>query len=838
MVLAFKCPRCGEILKIIREEVIDAKTREVHLVCDNCGLEFKLLLETTSHDSSDLKKSKSYSIFKLPENAPEPIKIFSEIYNNAPYKPFYLKILSSKKPEGGIEVSDLGELGIPESVSKKLENHFREKGISRLFKFQEEAIRNILLRKNVLITAPTGTGKTESFAIPSFTLALEETTKGSQPPIVLIIYPTKALARDQRDKLIELAKIFDLDVDVLDGDTSHYKRRKILASPPDVLITNFDMINYHLANRTKLSHLFTRARIVIMDEAHEYSGAFGTHVYYILKRLRRLNRNEKFQIVMSSATIHNAEEFARLFIGNEFVIVKEERRKTPLYILFTYPFDTPFRIIAQMVSKSIKENIKTLAFLNTRKNAELTLYVLNRLAKRDPAIRGLYDIHRGGLPKKIREKIEKEFKTNKKLALISTPTLELGIDIGDLDLVISEITPVDNFIQRSGRAGRKNNPGSSILVLRIEDPISEYYAKNPEDYFRDISLKYIEPKNEYILKQHLFIAAFEKPLDLKELDEFNPPSNVLKEFFDKGSFVKINDKIYANKLHFNKYFPKNIRGSDKIISVIFEGEKIDEREAIIAIRELHPGAIYVNRGKKYVSTELNLKENIAIVEEADPKYEYLYTKPLYSYSALPIEIHEEKHILGTKVFYGLLELKAIVTGYLVFREGETKPLREEELEKPITYTYKTFGIFFKAPELDLRDDEKIAGSYHATEHILIEGTNSITGGGSEDLGGISFGTSGIIVIYDGTPGGNGVSKLLFDRFEKAVQRSRDILVACKETYKESFNKCVYSYRCGNNNQPLHAEGALLALEFMLKEKEVKESEKAAKILSLLDRGYV
>ncbi len=831
--MEFKCPRCGSILEIKRIRNIDEKRREVQLYCSNCDLEFTLEIE-----KKEVKEDLSPKLgFDVPEDTPLTLKNFLKTGSNASYQPFYLKVVSPKKPKEGIRVDELDKIGVPGEFLDGLKEYFKSKEIHRLYKFQENAIRVILEGKNTLITAPTGTGKTESFAIPSFIRVAVNKEKDTEPPFVLIIYPTKALARDQLEKLKKLCSIFNLTIDVLDGDTTQYKRRKIRANPPDVLITNFDMINYHLANRTKLSYLFTRAQIIIMDEAHEYTGAFGTHVYYILKRLKRLSK-KNIQLIMSSATIHNAEEFASLFFDGEFTIIREEGRKTPLYTLYVYPYDTTFRVIAQMVAEAITKKIKTLAFLNTRKNAELTLYVLNRLSRRFKEIVNLYDIHRGGLPKKVRNEIENQFRTGKKIALIATPTLELGIDIGDLDLVISEITPIDNFIQRAGRAGRRDEPGSAVLVLRLDDPISEYYYKHPEDYFKDVSLKYIEPNNEYIAERHIYLAAYEKPLQIEELKQFNPPEYILKRLFERGSLIEINNRIYANKLHFKKYFSSNIRGSDKVVKVMLEDRVIDEREAIIAIRELHPNAIYVNRGRKYIAQDLDLKNQVAHVIEADPNNEYLYTKPLYSYSAVPLKVHFEKETLGTKVFYGLLRLTAYVYGYLVFREGNQKPIREELLEEPITYEYNTYGIFFKAQQLSITDDEKLAGSYHATEHILIEGTNTITGGGSEDLGGISFGTTGIIVIYDGTPGGNGVSKLLFDRFERAVERAHNILLACKETYRTDFNKCVYSYRCGNNNQPLHAEGALKVLEMMLEEKPAKLPEETVKLLSVLDKGYV
>ncbi|MGQ4890982.1 MAG: DEAD/DEAH box helicase [Candidatus Njordarchaeia archaeon] len=843
-----RCPKCGSEMIIQGVWTIDENKNRILVVCPNCGFYYDLVIETSAQEIEEATYEEEKIEIEVPRlteenvppDAPETVELF--IKGTKPFIPFYIKKVMDQKPAHGhnVSVDFFRNIGINETTSKALMELMQKRGITKFYSFQEKAFEAILSDKNVLITAPTGTGKTEAFAIPAFIKAQVFSRGNLQPPHVLIVYPTKALARDQLDKLKEYASIFNLNVGVLDGDTSRYERQKILRSPPDILITNFDMINYHLSKRTSLGFLFTRTKLLIMDEAHQYSGAFGTHIYFILKRLRRLVKKEGFnlQVIMSSATITNPEEFASIFLEENIEIVQETGRKTPLYILFVFPTDAIHRTMASIVNIAIENGNKILAFLNSRKNAELTLFTLKRLSRKLRHLRNKFDIHRAGISKEIRRRVENDFKSGKKLALVTTPTLELGIDIGDIDIVASEIAPVDNFIQRSGRAGRRDRPGIAILLLRQDDPISQYYLKKPEEYLKDRSLKYIEPNNQYIAEKHLYLAAYEMPIPPHELDEFGTNPDVVQTLIKRGSLVSINERLYANKAHFQKYFTSNIRGSDALVRVQFGNEIIDEREAIIAIRELHPEAIYLNRGRKYLVEKLDLEKRIAYVMEVDSSYDPLYTKPRYSYSAVPVKIIEEKDIFGTKLYFGIFKMTALVDGYFLFREGYKKPIKEVDLEEPVKYKFDTYALAFRAPDIDLVSLEEAAGTYHATEHILIEGTNSITGGGSEDLGGISFGTTGIIVIYDGTPGGNGVSKLLFNRFNKAVSRSYDILTLCKKPNLEEFNKCVYSYRCGNNNRPLFAPGALKVLELMLKEEEVPYADQTLEELRILDRGYV
>lgn len=833
------CPKCGQPLRIFIRK-LDEERILIRAECTNCGYYTEIIAKKRETAiKSDLNES-----LEIPElteidlsNVPSAVQLIVEEARRSPaYKIVYFDHLYREPPDFGIEVSteNFVLFGFDKEFSEKLVQALRSRGITCLYRYQEEAIKKVISGENIVIVAQTAMGKTEAFLIPALYMAYKEKIR----PTVIIIYPTKALARDQLFKIRYYGEALGIKVEALDGDTPWSKRRKIMRDPPHILLTNFDMIHYWLPRLKKtrsmnIPELFLNAKMLIIDEVHEYYGAFGTHVHYILKRLSRLCRHD-IQIIMASATIQNPLEFAELLSGRTMNVVKGKGRRVSLYVIFIYTLDSPFRAIAKFLSLLAKNQIKTLAFLNTRSSAELALNAIKRTY--DRFLRERIELHRAGIPAKLREKIEMNFKIGKLLGIISTPTLELGVDIGDVQAVISELVPIDRFIQRGGRAGRREESGVAVLLLRAEDPISEYYARHPEEYFNDVSARYLEPKNSLIAKRHIYLMAYERKLSLEEAQLL--PKNVVEELVKEGALISVSDGWVANGFMFHKFFSRNIRGIEEQIDIVFNSRIIDRREILVGIKELYPGAIYLNRGIKYIVRDLDLKNKKAVVEKASSEYEFYYTKPLYGYNAVPMGDLQARDVLGTKIFYGPLKMTISVFGYAVFREGEKKPIALEYLDKPIEYEYPTFGLFFKAPPYTKGTEEDIGGAYHATEHILIEGTYRISGGSEFDLGGISYGTSGIIVIHEALPGGNGVAKLLFDRFDEAVKKAHQILDSPICRAKEEMNKCVFSYHCGNNNRPLNQRGAREILERMLQQERVVDADKAPEILRSFEKGIV
>jgi len=384
-----KCPRCGKNLEVEITSISDSTLR-ILLYCPSCGYYQQIKAEkrrtnTIKEVKEESKQTLIQPIKRVPNTAPKAVKYLMNIFRDMGYSSFiptYYADLHIEPPEFGCDTSpnSLRRLGFSAEIADVLSRLLRERGIYRFYKFQEEAIRNILSGLNIIIVAQTAMGKTEAFLLPSLQIAIRSKRK----PSVLAIYPTKALARDQLSKFVYYSRPLGIRVGILDGDTPWAERKRIVMNPPDILITNFDMIHYWLPRRHTrggaIVKLFTTARLLVMDEAHVYSGAFGTHVHYILKRLSRIikRNNGDIQFVLSSATIANPSEFGSLLIGENIKTVMGRGRRCKLSILFIYCYDPPFRASAKILAELVRSNTKTLAFLNTRSSAELAYNIIKR----------------------------------------------------------------------------------------------------------------------------------------------------------------------------------------------------------------------------------------------------------------------------------------------------------------------------------------------------------------------------------------------------------------------------------------------------------------------------
>jgi len=722
------------------------------------------------------------------------------------------ELFPERVPEGGEDVESVvgGELG----------RWVRMQFFEKFFKFQVEAVKKVLEGKNVVISAPTGSGKTEAFSIPVFIIArrlLEKAEGKGAKPLILFIYPTKALARDQKLRLRRLAEGFGFNVEVFDGDTSRRERERVYENPPEALITNFDTVNVHLLSNTKYSSLFKRAKVIVVDEVHNYVGSFGAHVHYIIRRLERFTG--PLQVIASSATVYNPREFCEKLFGRPFEVVEEaEGRHGRTHFIMMYPTASTNRVLRVNALKAlVKNGFKVLSFSNSHVDAELVL----RHARRE----GLnVRIHRAGLTREFREKVEQAFRRGEVDAIITTPTLELGIDVGHVDAVISDMVNVTHLVQRAGRAGRRGQENVILLVLREDDPISSYYSRHPEDYFKDVSACYTDPLNPIVREKQILCAICDKPLSFEEelFDE-----QAVDRIVSEGKAFYLKGRVYPTRGGRRAALETNIRGAGRVIEIYCEGKSIGFREVPVGIGELHPHAVYMHGGENYVCRELkNFGERwVAEVEKLPQDYPY-YTKPLTTVEPTVVRVNEVKDLFGVKVAFCDLKIVKSVVGYMQFKIGEAEERGEQfSLESPIEYGFETKGFVFRAPEPEGevgrvlaeggRVDELLAGSFHATEHVIIEGSNMIAGGASNEMGGVSVGATGMIYVYDGTEGGNGASKLLFDRIEKAFQRGKSILEECPCESESGCPRCTYSYHCGNNNRMLHKRGALEVISSVL-----------------------
>ena len=747
----------------------------------------------------------------------------------------------------------VGSVGLGEGISSRLASS----GIATFYGFQADAIGRILAGENVVIEAPTASGKTEAFAVP----VLESVRRGlaagagagdAGPPraggvSALFVYPTKALARDQLPKVAALAEAAGLRAAVFDGDTPESERARILRRPPHALATNFDVLHYHMMRRTRLAPLLSTVRHLVVDEAHVYSGVFGSAVHHVVRRLDRI-AGRRVQVVAASATLGNAAEFCGRLFGRPFASARGAGAASQIEFVMLFPTMAPRSAVVAGLARdvSVSHRKKAMIFSGSHAGAEVAAIKARR--------RGVkIGVHRAGLSDRHRRSVEESFRRGELRAVSCTPTLELGIDIGDVDAVVSSPAPYNRLVQRMGRAARqRGRRGYAVLALG-NDPISQYYSNHPADYFEDSEGLYLDPSNPVVVSHQALAMACDRAVRPDEagdavraaLDEHVRLGNAVVR---GGRYAAVPEKAYEALSSYN------IRGIGESLDIILGGRRVGERAFPMALDELHPDAVYLMAGTRYRvrSNDHPRGGRHAVIEpiRGGPAY---YTRAMATVWPRVEEVLEERAVFGAEVAMCRLRLRRIVSGYVVVdladeagapaSAGEAVPLAE-----PLEYSYETRGIVLRAP----RPIERIAGivaspgecpaappgaadapgpaefaaaaSFHAAEHVLIEAGSMVTGAASRDLGGISLGETGIIFVHDGAVGGTGASRALYGRLEAAAERAAAILRECPCRGRDGCPRCTYSYMCGNNNAMLDKAGALEALSRLVSGEETALGE--------------
>jgi len=692
------------------------------------------------------------------------------------------------------------------NISREVKIALSRLGIKRLFLHQERAIELVKKGINTFIMSGTGTGKTEAFLIPILDDVIKDPFGGLK---AILIYPTKALARDQLKRINKfIAPFFGVRALVYDGDTPIKVRKEIYRTPPSLLITNPDMIHVSLQGSEEFRDIIREVKYIVLDDAHVYNGVFGTHVSYVLRRLSRFIDHVPVHIA-TSATIDNPKEFIEELTGLEFEVVSSSAGKRGEVVhTFIKPLgrSKTFEVLS-LVKACQEAGFKCLIFADSHRVVEMI-----KLMGKKYGIN--IEVHRAGLRPEERIEIEEGLRSGKIMTVAATPTLELGIDVGDLDVIVLYSIPptFTRYVQRTGRSGRRGQR-AYVFVILGEDPISSYYEKHPEDFFNaSYDPLSIDKSNEEICRIHVLAMARDRPFRWRELRglEESVAKSLLAEGYlrMKGGIVKLTKKglsYLRSKM--------SLRGIGDIVRIYTEnGILVGEREMPMALKELHPGAIYVHRGRMYLS--LILTKEKAIVRELPRDLGYI-TVPIYYSIPDQVEVIESREVAGLRIGYVDIELAEIVYGYVVKTFPGWVTVREELLNESYEYKFRTKGISINFPIVEEWNEYQNAEAFHAIEHALITASQTIVGASPTDLGGVSF-PSGHIYIYDTYPGGSGISKLLMKRFKSVVARAYRIVSEC--TCKDGCPRCIYSPYCGNNNRVLSRARGKYVLEGVLKGK--------------------
>ena len=684
-------------------------------------------------------------------------------------------------------------------------------GFTGLLPFQEESIRAILRGENSIISAPTGSGKTEAFAIPVIQKISENPTPGV---FTLLVYPLNALIDDQVSKIADLIQKCKLSdkmavYSIHGGQSTDYKDMIISDANQKSLIiaTNFDFINYHLILQDKKwNELFKNAKIIVMDEAHSYTSFHGSNVYYVLKRMKRFMG--KVQFVGSSATLDNSKEFFSNmfdFPEDSFTYIKSKfRRKQNMHMFFVMPRKFKQRTTMEMLSSMCYKNNSTqLVFSNSHNDAE---FLASNVEEANAGIR--IQIHRGGLDQKDRKLYESQMKAGELDVLSCTPTLELGIDIGHVDVVISAFkNEFDSFIQRIGRAGRKGQKSYAICVFDPDDAACHYFARHIDEYLSQDHIIPINKKNPIISEKH------EESVEIEDqaMDESDK-----SQFFD-----------FANSV--------NLRGASGEISIYYNSRKIGTRGVPVGYYQLHQKAIYHFNKQNYEVNSLIKSQNGARAYLVKSYEKQKRTIPIVRTSIIQTSegkaIHREINANGKKLSlrYGIISLDRTITGYMKGNYNETTDQYEMH-NNSNTSSWRNFHWKSKHSAVSITLPTEFVSKHisdskspivndprvHTISHVLVNASKILTKAESSDID--VYYEKGIIYIYDNSSDGfNGCSKIIYDEFEKILSTCKSLVNDCDcptdKNQKEEKNwggcpKCTFTKNyCQTKNKELSKKGA-------------------------------
>ena len=706
-------------------------------------------------------------------------------------------------------------------LSPSLQAYLDQKNI-RLYSHQCAAIDHIRAGRNVIITTPTASGKTMAFNLPVF-------EKLEMVPVAraLYLYPTKALSNDQLATLEQMTRFTGISAQpaIYDGDTPQSKRAAI-RNNARVIISNPHELHQVLSWHSKWRPFFCGLQFIIIDEAHHYRGVFGSHIAALIRRLLRLCLfyGSRPQFILSTATIANPVEFAGNLTGQVFELISEDGsphgRKT--FILYNPFYDGIGERSAHQETKDlllscVKENLQTLCFTGSRKMAELiTLWAREDARHESYLLAEAISAYRAGYLPEERRILEHQLKNGAMKGIVSTNALELGIDIGSLDAVIISGYPgtMMSTRQQAGRAGRNGTESLAVLVA-MANPLDQYFMNHPDRFFsRSHEHAIVDICNPYIVSGHLLCATAELPVneatDVTFFGESLPSmltdlaSHDLVRKTSRG-WVYSGRGRAAGAVHLD-----GIPGST--FRILCKGKLLETMDQGQAFREAHKGAIMLHQGITYVVNEMDLETRTVRVSETDVDY---YTQTLKEVNLKVFETIEEKSVHGMKCAFGDVDVKETITGYKIKRKDTIIGL-ESLMLPPLTFRTKAFwivppdhiGHLVRTAGLDL------AGGLHGSEHAIIALMPLHVMCDRWDIGGLSsamYGENGepVIFVYDAYEGGIGLAEKAYEMLPSLLTSAYELVRDCP--CEKGCPSCIYSPKCGNDNQPLDKDATTLIL---------------------------
>lgn len=723
------------------------------------------------------------------------------------------------------------------AMDEPLRQVLKARGIPALYEHQARAIEALREGRDVVLATPTASGKSLVYSLPALEQALRDPDSRS-----IFLFPLKALEQDQRKKLEADISSLGLRapedrprVEIYDGDTPPARRKKIRENPPHILITTPDMLHLGiLPHHNSWSGLFRGLRLVVVDELHTYRGIFGSHVSQVLRRLLRVARYHGAdpQMICTSATVANPGELAGKLAGRDFAVIESDgAARTRRHVLLLNPRLSPYTVASQLFRMAIRHGLRTIAFTKARRVTEL---MHTWVAQSEPALASRISSYRAGFLPEERREIERQLFTGELMGVISTSALEMGIDVGGLDVCLLVGYPGSQIAtwQRAGRVGRRDE--ALIAMIAQPDALDQYLVAHPKVFFDGrFEHAILDPHNANVLDGHLPCAAAEVPLRADEPALAVPAVQAAVERLEaKGELLRSESGDHWFAARQRPHRRVSLRAAGASYTIAQSGDGKGRRPRVIGqvgaahvYTECHEGAIYLHAGRSYRVIELDLDERRVTVEPVDTVY---FTRALSEKETEILTRERARPVGNFRLVQGRVKVTTRVTGFERRRLRGQLLLGTEPLDLPPS-SYETTSIWLEMPDelpaLLEREGRHVMGGLHAVEHAALAVFPLFALCDRFDVAGISttrhpqLGHAAIF-FYDGHDGGFGLTSSAFDHIEALLETTQRLIADCP--CEGGCPACVHSPRCGNGNRPIDKAASLRVLELLLGQEELPE----------------
>ncbi|MCY0869704.1 MAG: DEAD/DEAH box helicase, partial [Firmicutes bacterium] len=682
---------------------------------------------------------------------------------------------------------------LPHDLDPRIAVALKARGIEQLYSHQATAFAHVRAGRHIVTVTPTASGKSLCYHLPILQRLCEEPASRA-----LYLFPTKALAQDQKAELLALIAASGLPVrsDTYDGDTPADVRRRVRQAG-HIVITNPDMLHAAiLPHHTQWVSFFENLRFVVIDELHTYRGVFGSHVANVVRRLLRIAEfyGSQPQFACTSATIANPRELAEALLGRPVVLVDDNGAPAGAkHVLFYNPplvnstlaiRSSTTRATRDIAARFVRNRVQTIVFARSRARVEVLLTHLSEL-ERDRLGRRTIRGYRGGYLPTERREIERGLRTGEILCVVSTNALELGVDIGQLQVCIMHGYPgsIASAWQQAGRAGRRAET-SAVVLVASSSPLDQYIMRHPEYFFgRSPESARINPDNLIILVDHVKCAAFELPfevgdrfggVDISEILEFLADKSILHASAHRWHWMA--DAFPAHAVSLRSAHQDNVVIIDQ--SAAGKERVVGEMDRFSSVTLLHEQAIYLHQGTQYQVERLDLEQHKAYVREVAVDY--------YTDASLAVELRVltediSRSDAGIRVGFGDVSVRAMPTLFkkIKFDTGENVGSGPIHLPEQELQTTAAWIAIPDAAVADSHGERGWLGAAHALEYVapLFAMCDPADLRVVCQRKAVHDGLP-TIYLYDRYPGGIGLARHVFDIVATLAREAHDLIAGC------------------------------------------------------------